>query len=93
MPKTVIHISSSPLAEAIRRAVEFAYHDERGLSVSFVLSNGPGTEPIAFEAEAVIRFSEENGLSGTVTPKGESSQPLFVELPKDGGQVLFHIGD
>lgn len=93
MSKTVIQISSSPLAAAIRRAVEFAYHDERGLSFSFVLSNGPGIEPIAFEAAAVVRFSKENGLSGTVTPKDASPQSLFVELPKDGDQVLFHIGD
>ena len=93
MPETIIQISDSPLARAIRRAIEFAYNDERGMVISLALSNGPGSEPIALEAQAVIRFSKENGLSGTVTPHGREAVPLLVELPKGSGPVLFHIDD
>lgn len=92
MSETIIQISDSPLARAIRRAIEHAYHDDRGVTISLTLENGPGNEPIAIQAKALIRFSRENGLSGTVTPEGERPVSLLVELPKGNGQVLFHIG-
>ncbi len=91
MPKTVIQISDSPLAQAMRQAIETAYHDDRGITLSLALNSGPGATPVTLVAEALVKFTRENGLDGHVTQSGRR-EPFRVEFPKDTGHILFHIG-
>ncbi len=91
MPQTIIQISDSPLARSIRQAVEIAYQDDRAIDISFSVKAGPGAATVTCDASALVRFSQANGLTGTMLQSG-ARQPLAIELPKEDGSVLFRIG-
>lgn len=92
--QAVVCISDSPLAQAMMEALQYAYHDQRVVEMRILVPHGPGCKEVTFNATATMRFVQDNGLDGTITPMGSSRQlPFRVRKEpvagKDTGDMLF----